>query len=187
MATPTIVTVRDFTNSRYSQLAESADNLNIGDVLASAEAIIQTRIGRQVALTTYTEVIRNAQSNILFVKRRPITSVTTVRRKYPTPYSEWAALASERISFEPGPGYIEILYDDVRGFDVEITYQSGFATADIPSEIREAIIIQAVLLATQDFEVYGTGDSKPPGYVAYMNQDIDRLLAPYRATATVYH
>jgi hypothetical protein len=185
MATPILVTVRDFTNSRYAQLAESSDNLDIAGVLASAEAIIQTRLGRQVTVTTYTEVIRNADTNIVFVKRRPITSVTSVRRKYPTPYSGWTTIAPERISFEPGPGYVEVLYDDIRGFDVEVTYQAGYA--EVPAEIREAILIQAVLLATQDFEVYGTGDSKPPGYIRYMNQDIDNLLAPYQATATVYH
>lgn len=185
MATPTLVTVRDFTNSRYAQLAESSDNLDIAGVLASAEAIIQTRLGRQILVTTYTEVIRQAGSNTLFVKRRPITSVTSVRRKFPTPYSSWTLVPAERVSFEPGPGYIEIYFDDIRGFDVEVTYEAGYT--EVPSEIREAILIQAVLLATQDFEVYGTGDSKPPGYIGYMNKDIDNLLAPYQATATVYH
>lgn len=182
---PTLVTVRDFTNSRYAQLAESSDNLNMSDILTSAEAIIQSKLGRQVAVTTYTEVIRYAQSNTLFTKRRPITSVTSVRRRYPTPFGAWMTVDSSRIAFEPEPGYIEVLYDDVRGFDVEMTYSAGYAV--VPPDIREAILIQAVLLATQDFEVYGTGDAKEPGYIRYMNRDIDGLLAPYRATATVYH
>ena len=46
--------------------------------------------------------------------------------------------------------------------------------------------MQAVLLTYQDLEIYGSGDAKQPGIV-YMYADIDRLLAPYKATGSVYH
>lgn len=183
MATPTLVTVRDFTNSRYAQLAENADSLDIADVLASAEVRIQSRLGRQIGLATYTEVIRNCPTQTIHVLRRPITSITSIRRRTSI-LGAWNTMDLSRVMFEPGPGYIE-MYDDIRGFDVEVTYQAGYAT--LPSDLKEAILLQAVLLATQDFEVYGTGDSEPPGYIEYMNMDIDKMLFPYRATASVYH
>lgn len=185
MAVPTLVSVRDFTNSRYAQLAESSDNLNIGDVLASAEAIIQTKLGLSVTVASYTEIVRNTPENIFFVKRRPIVSITSVRKRYPTPYSAWGTMDLDRLTYEPGPGYVEFLYDDVRGFDLEVTYTAGFA--EVPANVKEAIMLQAVLLATQDFEVYGTGDSKAPGYVVYMERQITDLLAMYDTTASVYN
>jgi hypothetical protein len=184
MATPTLVTVRDFSNSRYAQLAESADNLNISDILANAETIIQEKLGRNIGITAYTEVIRHAEVNTFFLPMRPMTSVTSVRKRLATPFGAWTTVDPTYYGFETGPGYVEILYDDVRGYDIEITYQAGYS--DIPGGLREAILLQAVLLSAQDFEAYGTGDSRAPGYVQYMSKQIDDFLYPYRATATVY-
>jgi hypothetical protein len=56
----------------------------------------------------------------------------------------------------------------------------------VPEDIKEAIILQAVLLSYQDIEVYGAGDAKQPG-ILYMQDDIDSKLKPYKQTATVYH
>jgi len=184
MATPTLVTVRDFSNSRYAQLAESADNLNVGDVLANAESIIQESLGRKIGITSYTEVIRQARVNTFFMPMRPMTSVTSVRKRLATPYGSWTTVNPVAYSYEVGPGYVEVLYDDMRGYDVEVTYEAGYAT--LPGGLKEAIFLQAVLLSAQDFETYGTGDGRAPGYIMYMQKQINDFLAPYRATATVY-
>jgi len=181
MATPQLVTVRDFTSSRYAQLAEAAEGVNLGDVLARAEATLQAQMGRAIKNTQYTETFR-AQSQTLFVKQRPITSVVSLRRRASI-LSAWQTIDLSRVRFESGPGYLEI-YDSVRGYDVEITYMAGYTST--PEDIKEAVLTQAVLLTFQDLEIYGSGDAKAPG-ILYVQKDIERLIAPYRATATVYH
>lgn len=181
MAVPELVTVRDFTTSRYAQLAENAEGISLADVLARAEATIQSRLGRKILNTTYTEVFR-ANSQTLFVRNRPITSVTSIKRR-PNAFYGWETLNLSRIVVEAGPGYIQCT-DTVWGYQVEVVYTAGYSA--VPEDIKEAIIMQAVLLSYQDLEIYGSGDAKQPGIV-YINQDIERLIAPYRATATVYH
>lgn len=181
MATPVLVTVRDFTSSRYAQLAENAEGVNLGDVLARAETVIQTKLGRSFLDTEYTETFR-AESQALFVRNRPIISVTSIRRR-PNLFYGWETLSLSRVRIESKPGYIECA-DTVAGYEVEITYRAGYTT--VPEDIKEAIILQAVLLSYQDLEIYGAGDAKKPGIV-YINEDIDRMIQPHRASATVYH
>jgi hypothetical protein len=89
-----------------------------------------------------------------------------------------------RLTVESGPGYVESI-DPIALYEIEVVYTAGYAT--LPEDLKEAIIMQAVLFSTQDLEVYGSGDSRAPGYIVPMNADIDRLIAPYKATATVYH
>lgn len=181
MATPQVVTLRDFTTSRYSQLVENIDT-PLNDILARAEAAIQSRIGMSLVPTTYTETWRTS-SQTLFVLRRPIVSVTSVKRRANLLFG-WETLNLARTRFEPDAGYIEVLYDTVKNYEVEVVYQAGMAS--IPEDIREAILMQAVLFSFQDLEVYGTGDARSPG-IMYMDADIDRILRPYKRTATVFH
>ena len=49
MATPRLVTVDEFTQSPYAQLIESNPDLEPEDVLAKAEAAIESRLGRTVS------------------------------------------------------------------------------------------------------------------------------------------
>jgi hypothetical protein len=181
MAVPELVTVRDFTSSRYAQLADNAEGVNLSDVLARAEATIQSRLGRQIKNQAYTEVFRPS-TNILFVKNRPITTVTSVRRRL-VPWFSWANLDLTKMTIEAEPGYIEP-YEAVRGYEVEVVYSAGYTV--VPEDIKEAIIMQAVLFSYQDLEIYGAGDAKVPG-ILYVQKDIENLILPYRATATVYH
>jgi hypothetical protein len=181
MADPVLVTTRDFTSSRYAQLAENAEGVRLSDVLARAEAAIQNRLGRKLVHQSYTETFV-ASSQRLFVRQRPITAVTSIKRRASL-FSGWSLLDLSRIMVEAGPGYIDC-YETVRGYQVEVTYTAGYVA--VPEDIKEAIIMQAVLLTYQDLEIYGSGDAKQPGIV-YMYEDIDRLLAPYKATGSVYH
>lgn len=181
MAVPQIITIRDFTTSRYAQLVENIET-PLNDILARAEAAIQSRIGMNLVPTTYTETWRTT-SQTLFVRRRPIVSVTSVKRRDNILFG-WTTLDLARTRIEPETGYIEVLYDQVKGYEVEVVYQAGMSA--IPEDLREAILMQAVLFSFQDLEVYGTGDSRSPG-IGYMDHDIERILNAYKRTSTVFH
>lgn len=180
MAVPELVTQQEFTSSRYGQLVEDLET-PINDILARAEAVVQKQLGYNLAVKTYTEVFKSP-SQMIFVRRRPIVSVTSVSRRPNVRYA-WETIPLSNIVVSPEPGYIETI-DYVRGYDVQVVYTAGYAT--IPEDIKEAIIIQAVLLSTQDLEIYGSGDAKKPGYL-YMYDDIERLLCRYKQSATVWH
>lgn len=181
MATPQLVTLDELTQSQYAQLIESNADLDPEDVLVKAEAAIQRRIGRSIAATSYTERFR-ASGQTVWVRNRPIITVTALKRRIRLNDS-WSVLDPTLLEVESGPGYVTA-YEAIRGYQIEITYTAGYTV--IPEDIKEAVIMQTVLFSYQDLEVYGSGDSKAPG-ITYFNQDIDRLLAPYRASASVYH
>lgn len=184
MATPTLVSVRDFTTSRYTQVAENTEGL-LPDILARAEEAIQARLGRRLAIATYVELSRPL-NDAIYTINRPIQSVTQIRRR-PNILYGWELINLSYVTVFGAPGYIECFpafQGNVKGYEVETTYTAGYPT--LPEELREAIIMQAVMFSTQDLEVYGSGDSKAPGYVKYFYEDIERLLAPYKSTATVY-
>jgi len=181
MAAPQIVTIRDFTTSRYSQLVENLET-PLPEILARAESAIQSRIGMSLVPTSYTETFRSTAQTI-FVLHRPIVSVTSLNRRTNLLFG-WETIDLAETRFEPGAGYIEVLKSQVKGYEVEVAYSAGVGT--IPEVLREAILMQAVLFSFQDLEVYGTGDSRSPG-IQYMNDDIDKILLPYERTATVFH
>jgi len=180
MAEPQLVTIRDFTTSRYAQIAENTEG-NLSDILARSEQAIQKRIGRQLLEQEYIETFR-AESQTFFLSNRPVTSIVSVRRKW-GPFSDWVTLSLPLVTVESGPGYIECV-DFITNCHVEVTYTAGYE--ELPEDIREAILMQAVMFTYQDLEVYGAGDSRAPG-VLYFYQDIDRLLMPYKSNPTVYH
>lgn len=181
MATPQLVTIRDFNTSRYAQLVEDIET-PLGDILSRAEAAVQSRIGFSLVPTEYTETwVARAQT--LFVRHRPITSITSVRRRG-NPLFAWELIDVGYYRFESEPGYIEVT-KDVIGFEVEVVYEAGIVT--LPEDVREAILMQAVLFAVQDFEVYGSGDSRQPGYVKYIREEVEMILSQYDQTATVWH
>jgi len=181
MATPQLVSVQEFTESQYAQLIESNADLQPENVLVKAEAAIQSRVGRTFSVTSHTERFR-AESQTVWVRNRPIVEVTGMKRRYSI-QSAWDILDPTLVEIESGPGYITA-YTPIRGYQVELTYSAGYLV--IPEDIKEAVILQAVLFSYQDLEIYGAGDSKEPG-IRYINEDIDRLLMPFRASGSVYH
>ena len=181
MATPELVTVQEFSESQYSQMIESNADLLPEDVLVKAEAAIQNRIGRRIKAASYTERFR-ARGQIIWLRQRPIVAVTAFKRRG-TILSDWTVIDPSRIEVESEAGYITPI-DAIRNYQVEVTYTAGFTV--IPEDIKEAVIMQAVLFSYQDLEVYGSGDGRSPG-IRYFNEDIDRYLAPYRVSATVWH
>ena len=181
MATPQLVTLDELTQSQYAQLIESNADLDPESVLVKAEAAIQARIGRSIALTSYTERFR-ASGQTVWVRNRPINTITALKRRYRVT-DAWTILDPEQVEIESGPGYFTA-YTPIKGYQIEVTYSAGYTV--VPEDIKEAVIMQTVLFSYQDLEVYGSGDARAPG-ILYFNQDIDRLLAPYRASASVYH
>lgn len=180
MAIPVLVTQQEFTSSRYGQLVEDLET-PINDILARAEAVIQAKVGYTFSPTAYTEEW-TAGGQRIFVRHRPIISVASISRRLDIRYP-WYPLTMGYMRIEKDAGYIDVL-EEIKGWDVQVAYTAGYTTT--PDDIKEAVIIQAVLLSTQDLEVYGSGDAKQPGYL-YMADDIDRLLKRYRQTSTVYH
>lgn len=177
MATPRIVSVRDFNTSRFSQLAETSD-ANIGDILARAEAAIESRLQRPIVPTQYTEVYRPASATI-YLRRRPVISVDTFTRSY--------AIGSLPIvvgnyTVDNDAGIIQT-NGLIIGSIVTVTYTAGFENT--PEDIKEAILMQAALFTFQDLEIYGSGDAKEPG-IMYMHRDIQRLLEPYKQIHLAY-
>lgn len=173
MATPRLVTVRDFNTSRFAQLADTS-TANIGDILARAEAAIESKIKRPLAPTVYTERFQ-PMSQIIYVKRRPILSVQSVTRSY-SPFGAGVPVLGYHVN-QPA-GYLEFAYP-IRGMIVDITYTAGFET--VPEDLKEAILIQAAYLTFQDLEIYGSGDAKAPG-IRYLLDDIEMLVEPYKLT-----
>jgi hypothetical protein len=181
MATPELVTVRDFTTSPYSQLADNLDT-PLTDILSRAESYIQQMVGMSLGVKTYTERWK-ANSSVLFVKHRPIVAVTSLKIRDNRLYA-WETLNLSNLYIEPEPGYIEY-YDGIRtGAEVEVEYTAGYST--LPEVLRQAILMQAVVFAYQDLEVYGSGDGRDPG-IRYINEDIQNMLRPFKRNATVWH
>ncbi len=178
MATPRLLTVRDFTTSRYSQLAENTEG-QLTDILARAETAVESRLGRKLASASYAQTYRPT-SSVMFMRNRPVTAVTAVSRRF-SPYSAWITMDPAHLIVNHEAGYVESLVPVV-GYDVQIVYTAGYPV--LPEDLKEAIIMQAVLFSTQDLEVYGSGDGKRPGYL-YMQQDIDRLLEPYMLSKNI--
>lgn len=178
MATPQLVTVRDFTSYRYAQLGE---DLNLNDILSRAEKMIQRKLQQDIKQTTYVETAV-LQSDTFFTRRRPIISVAQIRYRLSI-YSSWYILDPIYYSMNEDSGYIEFTWS-VRGSEVEVTYDAGYV--ELPDDLKEAILMQAVMLSFQDIEVYGAGDAKQPG-ILYMQDQINAMIEPYKQGSTVYN
>lgn len=171
MAVPRLVTVRDFNTSRFAQLADTS-TASIPDILARAEAAIQSKLKRPLEPKVYTERFSPMKSTI-YLRNRPIISVGTIYRGY-NHQSVLTPVTDYRIN--PTAGYVDI-YNPIVGMVVDITYTAGFIS--LPEDLKEAILIQAAYFAFQDLEIYGSGDAKAPG-IRYLIQDIEELLRPYK-------
>lgn len=180
MATPQIVTVRDFTTYRYSELSDTLDT-PINDILARAEDIIQNFVAMRIVPTNYVERFKTP-SQTIFVTNRPIISVTAIKRK-PRLTSSWETLDLSQIEVYSEQGVIET-EQIVRDFYLEVSYRAGMDT--ISEDLKEAILLQATILSFKDLEVYGTGDSRPPG-IGSLYADRDAILKKYSYTSTVFH
>jgi hypothetical protein len=175
MATPTLVSIRDFNTSRYAQLADTT-TANMNNILASAESAIESMVKRPLRPTVFSESFTSVKDNTIYLKRRPIISVSLVQRGLSlitTPVTIYSMDVNQGILTSP---YF-------RGYNVTVDYTAGFTV--LPDDLKEAILMQAALFTYQDLEMYGSGDSKPPG-ILYIKEDIKQLIAPYKQLNTAF-
>jgi len=175
MPTPRLITEQEFRSSRYGQVADQVEG-RLSDIIVQAEDYIERTLDRTLTVTTYTELHRPRLDRI-FLHQRPIVSLITIRRRTNV-RDPWVPLDLTTFELEEQGriGVIRALIDNIAGYEVEVTYQAGFVT--IPSDLKAAVILQTVIFAYQDLEVYGAGDGRPPG-IRYLQDDVDRLLRPY--------
>lgn len=176
MPTPRLITNRQFRTSKYGQLADQLDG-DLDEIIVMAEARTESYLNRIIPSTTYTEVHRPSGAR-LFLRQYPIVALTSVSRRI-IPTDSWTALTLSDFEMEPNGanGVVLSLQGDIAGYDVQVVYTAGYAT--IPWDIQEAVVLQTALMCYMDLEMFGVGDSKPPG-LGYVQKDIDRMLAPYR-------
>jgi hypothetical protein len=178
MATPRIVTIRDFNTSRYAQLADTS-SADMGAVLAGAEQAIEKMIRRPIVPTTFVERYRPS-NQILYLRKRPVISITSIQRRYSPTSTSFSTVTDYYSNFEEG---ILEVNTPIQGYVIDITYVAGFE--ETPEDIKQAILMKAAMLMFQDFELYGSGDSKAPG-ITYINDEICALIEPYRQINTAY-
>lgn len=176
MAILHLITESEFRASRYGQVADQVEG-SLSDLIAQAETHIEHTVDREFSQQTRTEIIR-PNGALLFVRHRPIISITTVKRREDATQA-WYTLTNSNFYLEGGgkEGIIRSLLGEVENYEAEVVYVSGYAS--IPWDIKAAVILQTVILAYQDLEVYGSGDAHTPG-ILYLQEQVDRYMRPYR-------
>ena len=171
-----LITNREFRPSRYGQLADNLEG-DLDEIIAQAEDHIENYLDRRFAVTAYTEIHRPSGSR-LFLRNRPITALTTVKRRM-SHNESWTTLVNSDFEIEPNDaaGVLLSLEDEIAGFEVEVAYSAGYTT--IPWDIKGAVLLQTAIFAYTDLEMYGQGDSKEPG-LGYVQEDVYKKINGYR-------
>lgn len=178
MATLRLITEQEFRTSRYAQVADQIEG-RISDVIAQAEDYIESFLDRKLTVNTYTELHRPT-GKTLFLRERPIQTVTTVKRRRDY-LDTWETLSLSQFEIRKAQGFITSFPDNIKDYEVEVVYTAGYPV--IPDDVKGAVILQTVVLAYQDLEVYGAGDSKAPG-ILYLSDQVKYMLKPYRYSRT---
>ncbi len=162
-----LITEGEFRSSRYGNVADQIEG-RLSVLIEQAESYIESRLDRVLSETEYEEVPEIGRVT-LFLRQSPITEVLEVKvgNTVLLP-SEYSIIADE--------GLIK-LYTAPGGQDVRVRYKAGFIP--IPPVIKSAVILQTAYLCYQDFEIYGSGDSKPPG-IRYLQEDINEMIRPFK-------
>ncbi len=169
----TLITIQEFATSVYADIADQVDNIE--SIINQAEIHIQNELGRTFAVTSYDE-IHYPRNTKIFLKERPITAVTSVQKRLR--YDDaWETVSPSGLRTNNETGIVTSLEDNLQGYEVRVVYTAGYSI--VPADIKAAVIYQTVVLAFQDFEVYGAGDGKEPA-IKHLKVTIDELLCPYK-------
>jgi len=170
---PRLITEGEFRSSQYGQLADQIEG-RLSDIIERAESHIESYVDRKLSRQTYTELAEVGQRSI-FLRELPIISVAKVemRRASSTP---WVEIPATEYTVLNAIGVIDVIDVDLRDAKVRVTYDAGYDP--IPAIIKAATILQTAYFGFQDFEIYGSGDGKPPG-ITYIQKDIYRYLEPF--------
>jgi hypothetical protein len=169
-----LITEGEFRSSRYGQLADQIEG-RLSDLIESAESYIESAVDRKLSRDTYTEFAEVGQSS-LFLRQSPIIAVTAVEMKNSGRETGWDLIDAERYQVLDSLGIVEFRERlNPRG-TYRVKYDAGYEP--IPPIIKTATILQTAYFAYQDFEIYGSGDGKPPG-ITYIQKEVDRYIAAF--------
>lgn len=191
MASPQLLTVQDFAESRYESLGDQATDLS--SLIRRAEDIIGDKIGMPLAKATYTdEGVVKSGVNQIFVSRRPVVVVTSLdRRLYER--GDWSAIPSDSYSVNSVQGILTLVSDvsiygyvetPYQGYYYRVIYEAGYTPLTLPEALKEAVLLQTVLLLFRDYEIFGAGDSKEPG-INHIRKEIEEYIAPHKRSRMV--
>lgn len=175
-AAPSFVSEREFRDSPFGQQIESTE-ARVLDVLVAAESMIAKRINSPLIAADYVNVFPSVTSGNIFLPRRPVTKIYSVR--YTRPHSAWANLDVSYYTSLDTHLQINSEYRSVAGYDVEVHYRAGYEKEEFPADLKYAVFAQAALLIAPDFELFGSGDGKNPGF-SYLQKRIDEIVSLHR-------
>lgn len=148
----------------------AVEKANVEFLVNSTNDKIVKYINRNLLQTTYTEVLDSSGSDIIFPKEYPINSVTSI--KFSSVNSGFAtaqALDSDYYGIRDSEHiYLIISPNWVGRGKVQLVYNAGYALADIPSDLKYALVLQYKMdrklmnvgEQTADSSIYESGSSK---------------------------
>lgn len=165
-----LITEGEFRSSRYGSLADQIEG-RLSTLIEQAESYIESKVDRVLSRTEYIETPDIGRVT-LFMRQTPIISVEEILvNGTPIDPSKYFIAHDGTIElFNPVPSNARVIVRYTAGFD------------PIPPIIKAATIQQTAYFAYQDFEIYGSGDGKPPG-IMYMQQEVDSLISTFKRTA----
>jgi hypothetical protein len=172
----TLISFKEFATSNYADMADQVDNIEL--VINQAEAAIKSQLSRDFSETDYEE-IHYPKNDKIFLKERPIIAIDSISRRS-SYLGAWVSTDLSSFRVNTSTGVIRSLSQDLRGDEVRVLYSAGYTT--VPDDIKAATILQTVILAFTDYEVFGAGDGKEPA-IKHLQAAVDRLLQPYKKSA----
>jgi len=111
----------------YLKISDTENDTKLNLVLTQADEYIKSQCERNFEYGTYTEKVRIA-NGVLFLKERPVESITEVIDVSGYEYSVWD------FNSETGEVYLEEQIDSI----AEVTYVGGYQS--IPNDLKMAVI-----------------------------------------------
>jgi hypothetical protein len=120
-------------------------------LIRAASRAVERYVGRTLGLSTVTEVHRPENVRLIYLRIRPVVSITSVSSGHPATTlaaSAYSLLDAETgvlelyQGFGGGFRYPDRQYGgDPRSGSVTVVYQGGYATADVPDDLKQAAIL----------------------------------------------
>lgn len=176
MAVEPLLTEIAFRQSRFGAMADQI-NGPVRDIIAQAESFVQSKLDRSLAFQEHVELITLAPTaSKVFLRERPIEAVSSLRSRVAAGHA-WRDEDLDGYSVDVRRGVVS---PSPNAREVEVTYTAGYTATTLPADLKAALLIQTALFAYQDFKLLNLqSDHRPPG-VLYMEDQVDRLLKPYR-------
>lgn len=134
--------------------------------IAAATASVEAFVGRPLGLTTATETRRPDGSRLLYLKITPVVSIASIvygKSGSTTAITDYTILDADAgvveiyQSLGGGYRYPDRTYGgDPRAGTITITYTGGWATADVPADVQDALI-HAVIARGATVSLSGAG------------------------------